>query len=404
MKTAGLFTITLLLSSACGATAPDPGERARAAEAPSAGAGADAVQETVRARGLKLASWNLEWLNRKSGHGPVKREDADYARLRRYVDKLDADIIAFQEVDGLEAAKRVFDTGRYELYVAEQSDPQRTGFAYRKGLHVSINPDYAALDVGQVRVGADITVEYEGKHVRLLSVHLKSGCFDQPLSSETKDCRKLFAQLPSLEAWIDDRAIEGISAVVLGDFNRRLFARPDEPFWRELDDSEPPDSDLWAPTEGQTSRCWGGQYKEFIDHLVLNRRARELYVEQSFEQLLYDARDAEHKRVLSDHCPLSISLRLSGSSLAERPPNAGELPSQASASEPRAASAADAGALEQRVKGNIGAGRRKLYHAPGCPDYARTQIDESKGERWFASEAEAEAAGFARSSNCAARK
>jgi hypothetical protein len=52
------------------------------------------------------------------------------------------------------------------------------------------------------------------------------------------------------------------------------------------------------------------------------------------------------------------------------------------------------------IKGNINSDGRKLYHFPGCPSYNQTKIDESKGERWFATVAEAEAAGWARAGNC----
>ena len=45
------------------------------------------------------------------------------------------------------------------------------------------------------------------------------------------------------------------------------------------------------------------------------------------------------------------------------------------------------------IKGNITA-RGKIYHAPWSPHYARTRINEAKGERWFCSEAEALAAGW----------
>jgi endonuclease YncB( thermonuclease family) len=45
------------------------------------------------------------------------------------------------------------------------------------------------------------------------------------------------------------------------------------------------------------------------------------------------------------------------------------------------------------IKGNISA-NGKIYHLPGSDSYDRTQIDESKGERWFCSEAEARAAGW----------
>jgi len=46
-----------------------------------------------------------------------------------------------------------------------------------------------------------------------------------------------------------------------------------------------------------------------------------------------------------------------------------------------------------RIKGNI-SGNGKIYHVPGSDAYAKTRIDESKGERWFCSEEEARAAGW----------
>lgn len=48
------------------------------------------------------------------------------------------------------------------------------------------------------------------------------------------------------------------------------------------------------------------------------------------------------------------------------------------------------------IKGNIGKGGKRLYHLPGDHSYSATKIDPAKGERWFCSEAEAEAAGWRR--------
>ena len=49
------------------------------------------------------------------------------------------------------------------------------------------------------------------------------------------------------------------------------------------------------------------------------------------------------------------------------------------------------------VKGNISVSSgRKLYHVPGMEDYEITTIDEFKGERWFCTEADAIANGWAR--------
>lgn len=51
------------------------------------------------------------------------------------------------------------------------------------------------------------------------------------------------------------------------------------------------------------------------------------------------------------------------------------------------------------IKGNISRGGRRIYHVPGQRDYDRTRISPSKGERWFCSEAEAQAAGWRRARN-----
>lgn len=45
------------------------------------------------------------------------------------------------------------------------------------------------------------------------------------------------------------------------------------------------------------------------------------------------------------------------------------------------------------IKGNISQNGR-IYHVPGSPSHNSTKIDESSGERWFCTEAEAQAAGW----------
>lgn len=49
------------------------------------------------------------------------------------------------------------------------------------------------------------------------------------------------------------------------------------------------------------------------------------------------------------------------------------------------------------IKGNISADGERIYHVPGQKYYSVTVISQAKGERWFCSEAEAEAAGWRRS-------
>ena len=92
-------------------------------------------------------------------------------------------MIAVQEVDGVAAAKRVFSSDVYEYHFAAKSGFQQVGFIVKKEIPWQANPDYNALDVnGKLRPGADITLFPNGKPVRLLVLHLKSGCFDEPLT------------------------------------------------------------------------------------------------------------------------------------------------------------------------------------------------------------------------------
>ena len=49
------------------------------------------------------------------------------------------------------------------------------------------------------------------------------------------------------------------------------------------------------------------------------------------------------------------------------------------------------------IKGNISSKGERIYHVPGGQWYDETKISQSKGERWFCSEAEARAAGWRRS-------
>lgn len=47
-----------------------------------------------------------------------------------------------------------------------------------------------------------------------------------------------------------------------------------------------------------------------------------------------------------------------------------------------------------RIKGNLTPKGERTYYVPGVRGYAQTQINTAKGERWFCSESEAQAAGW----------
>lgn len=51
------------------------------------------------------------------------------------------------------------------------------------------------------------------------------------------------------------------------------------------------------------------------------------------------------------------------------------------------------------IKGNVNSKGELIYHAPGWRDYNRTDVKPEEGDRWFCTEAEAQAAGFRRPQN-----
>ena len=95
---------------------------------------------------LKLATWNIAWLTDRDHLLPrdrTQRRPADVALLAGYARRLDADILALQEIDGPEAAARVYlyrhgpAAYRERLLIAwtrSAAPPERQDWRHRFGL------------------------------------------------------------------------------------------------------------------------------------------------------------------------------------------------------------------------------------------------------------------------------
>ena len=265
---------------------------------------------------LKLTTWNLEWLTLRAAGDRALPPDVrpkgadDRAALRRYAEELAADVIALQEVDGPEAAATVFPPNRYTLHFTRDRVVQRVGFAVRQGLRFTANPDLAALNVtptapNPLRAGADITIEQPGGRLRILAVHLKTGCREDKLDrSPRPQCDQLRQQLVTLQGWIAQRRQEGVPFVLMGDFNRWMDAR--EGFYAALQSTGP----LARATDGHSSPCWGGG--GFVDHIIAGGAARFWMQPDSLRVTVYRETGAAAKARLSDHCPVSARFALPG--------------------------------------------------------------------------------------------
>ena len=295
---------------------------------------------------LMLATWNAQWLmlpetfdelagrclekgTRARGNErsiycnlvPGSRwSDADLERLGKFTATIPADVFALQETDGPGIAARIF-PGRSFCFTGRK-DVQNLGFAIRPGIPYRCNADYRELGLPEndVRWGADVTL-YPGtsRELRLLAVHLKSGCNRDPLTSDSPACRTLQRQVPILEAWIDARAREDRPFVVLGDFNRR-FDQEVGPardqagriiaMWPELDDGDPTEADLVNPdVEPPKESCrQQDPVRPAIDHILLSATAARALVPGSYRMWTYPRGDAS--LYWPDHCVRSVTLDL----------------------------------------------------------------------------------------------
>lgn len=291
------FSLMLVVSLICALGWPDSGDEPK----------------------LRILVWNVEHLNEENGVGCLPRADADYEKIAQQVIDSQADIVAFQEVETRAAAERVFPSDEWTVEISTRPQikdgPEcwdregfhlrhlATGFAVRKGIPYQRNEDLVELGSASriARWGTDITLgNQDSARLRLLSVHLRTGCWGQGEDARGKDeCTELRNQSKTLVTWLKKRAKEGIPHGVLGDFNRRLTLDGDW-FWKTLNKAT--SSELVLLTQGEPNTC-DPRYKDYIDHYVLDSKAAALWVSGSFAMI---PRQGEHP----DHCALQADFRL----------------------------------------------------------------------------------------------
>ena len=270
------------------------------------------------ASALTLAAWNLEHLNAASHVGCVSRQDADYAVIRTQIARLTPDLVAIQEVENEAAAARVFPAADWQVVLSSRPEVgqrascrerpdarlrhQATGFAIRTGVAFQRNPDLSSLANSNPDIpwGTDITIR-QGAGLRLLSVHLVSGCWgaEQDRDAErTAICQILRLQVGALKSWAEARQAENIPYAILGDFNRRLALDGDWA-WRELSSAR---LGLHLATAGLPTSC-DPRYTALIDHIVVSNDLVRRIVPDSIREI---PRLGDHP----DHCAIMLSLRL----------------------------------------------------------------------------------------------
>lgn len=270
------------------------------------------------AKELRVAAWNLEHLNANEKEGCLIRTQEDYDIISKSIEDLQYDIVAIQEVKDVAAARRVFSEKDWNVELSKRPPMKETrecwglpgqylqhlatGFAIRKGISYQRNPDYEAvgLDDDFQRWGTDVTI-LEGKKLRLLSVHLRTGCWGPTQDedeSRSATCDTLRSQIQELVLWRDARHEEEIPFAILGDFNRNLDV-PDDWAWSALGSGG---NQFHLLTGGIKAKC-DPRYPRLVDHIALDDTALQLVVEGSTKE---GPRVAEHP----DHCAVYTTIQL----------------------------------------------------------------------------------------------
>ncbi|MGR5067403.1 endonuclease/exonuclease/phosphatase family protein [Vibrio alfacsensis] len=264
---------------------------------------------------VNLTSWNVEWLS--IDDGKVSRTSQDFKKLSKYVDKADADILAFQEVDSKAAIQKAVGND-YTIYLSDRAHRsnrdlqfndtnQYTGFAVRKGLNISDKPDFSITrGNSKLRFASYIVLNpNQTNETHLLSVHLKAGC--SGAYRNNRDCKIVKQQGQALAKWMKERKTKNQRYVVLGDFNHNLAYRGDW-LWEVIsknNDAELVTKNTKAECKVRSNRNSNKthQFRSVIDHIIVSGQLEAT----AGVQTVFNTQDVLDFK-LSDHCPVSTTV------------------------------------------------------------------------------------------------
>jgi predicted secreted acid phosphatase/endonuclease/exonuclease/phosphatase family metal-dependent hydrolase len=270
--------------------------------------------------GMTLATWNIEHLSFPAELGCKPRSQAQIKAMKAYVDRLDVDIFALQEVASKQAVQQIFAADEWQIIVSDRtpsrtytcrgsdnlSTQQKVAFAVRKHIPISASKNYAdlAIDREGLRYGLSVTVPTPKGETEILNLHLKSGCFvDNYSRADSEACQVFAKQAPILDAWVEAKERDQQPYIMLGDFNHRLSA----PYNRLT-------QELFINTHGSASTLFNTTadligchpyYPAPIDH-ILAGGFRSPYVTLHSQTHKFD--NMEIDGMLSDHCAVTLSI------------------------------------------------------------------------------------------------
>jgi endonuclease/exonuclease/phosphatase family metal-dependent hydrolase len=182
----------------------------------------------------------------------------------------------------------------------------------RKGIKYQNKGSFEELGLKMEGLRYGVVVEIFGDRdtINLLALHLKSGCFvDDYSTSKLRACEVLETQIETLDDWIENSIRENKKFIVLGDFNSRLTVE-NSMFWNKLVNMD--NMPIGIQNGMQNLTGCHPRYPDLIDHIILGPETSKLQIQNSQMVHFYSStgRHMAEEDMLSDHCPVSLVLRL----------------------------------------------------------------------------------------------
>lgn len=267
---------------------------------------------------IKVSTWNILCLREDADAAFCNTDDfgneyirspQQVAALRQHAEALGTDILFLQEVESLAAVKNLLPG--WEVFDAGSSG-QKLAVAVPPSSPIQIREVtvLSELDLGssQLRPGLVARVDHAGVSVRILAVHLKSGCQIAPFDTNNTNCGALRQQLEVLKDWIRAREAQNQPYMMVGDFNRTL--EDNDPFYLGLEDAA--GKPLYRSTVGARPDCWdhlpeAPSYPSFIDHHIVSPSVVTAWGTPTLNIYDYTETYAEAWMYVSDHCAITVS-------------------------------------------------------------------------------------------------
>lgn len=254
-------------------------------------------------KNVVIGTFNVEWL----GDGVtdrVKRDEADYKRIAKVIEKTSVDIMALQEIENAAAMKKLMKyLPDYKYHISKSGGAQKLAVVYKGTVKVKNIGDYTPLEVKKrsSRPGLIIEAKKGNFDFKVMVVHFKSTSRWDNTPAKRKESVSIRRKQAEIAAdWVIKSLAQGKEKdlMIIGDFNDTPHRKKD-PTLNVLEDK----AGLVFLTRDMKSCKFSSWF--VIDHIAVTKSAAKRFLCSSPQTLdIRSMYNKEETKRISDHCPI----------------------------------------------------------------------------------------------------